>query len=162
MYSLGVSEEVTGALLRETFPRREDYVLATKVNGPMGDAPNDRGLSRVHVLDGIDASLRRPGVDHVDLYQIHRFDPDTPVEETMEALHDCVRSGKVRYLGASSMAAWQLAKAQHAADRGGWTRRSQPVEAIALVKRALRSVRGRSSHVKGAYGVASDGAARHP
>ena len=125
MYSLGVSEEVTGALLRETFPCREDYVLATKVNGPMGEAPNDRGLSRVHVLDGIDASLRRLGVDHVDhvdLYQIHRFDPDTPVEETMEALHDCVRSGKVRYLGASSMAAWQFAKAQHAADRGGWTR----------------------------------------
>jgi aryl-alcohol dehydrogenase-like predicted oxidoreductase len=99
VYSLGVSEEVTGALLRETFPCREDYVLATKVNGPMGEAPNDRGLSRVHVLDGIDASLRRLGVDHVDLYQIHRFDPDTPVEETMEALHDCVRSGKVRYLG---------------------------------------------------------------
>ena len=121
-YSMGVSEEVTGRLLREVFARREDYVLATKVRLPMGDGPNDGGLSRAHVLDGIDSSLRRLGVDHVDLYQIHRWDPDTPIEETMEALHDCVRAGKVRYLGASSMAAWQFAKAQHTADRHGWTR----------------------------------------
>jgi aryl-alcohol dehydrogenase-like predicted oxidoreductase len=121
VYSLGVSEEVTGRLLRRTFPRREEYVLATKVFMPMGDGANDRGLSRGHVMDAIDASLRRLGVDHVDLYQIHRFDPHTPVEETMGALHDLVRVGKVRYLGASSMAAWQFAKLQHAAAAAGTT-----------------------------------------
>ena len=121
MYSRGASEEVTGRLLSRFFTRREDYVLATKVFMPMGDGPNDRGLSRTHILDGIDASLRRLGTDHVDLYQIHRFDPHTPVEETMEALHDVVRAGKARYLGASSMYAWQLAKAQHAAERHGWS-----------------------------------------
>lgn len=122
MYSDGASEEVTGTLLRELFTRRDDYVLATKVFNPMGDGPNHRGLSRLHVLAGIDESLRRLGVDHVDLYQIHRWDPDTPIEETMEALHDVVKAGKVRYLGASSMYAWQFAKAQHAAERHGWTR----------------------------------------
>jgi 1-deoxyxylulose-5-phosphate synthase len=121
-YSLGVGEEVTGTLLREFFPRREDYVLATKVFFPMSDRPGDRGLSRKHVMAGIDNSLRRLGTDHVDLYQIHRFDPDTPIEETMEALHDVVRAGKARYIGASSMYAWQFAKAQHTADLGGWTR----------------------------------------
>jgi aryl-alcohol dehydrogenase-like predicted oxidoreductase len=99
-YSLGVGEEVTGTLLRELFPRREDYVLATKVFFPMSDRPNDRGLSRKHILAGIDASLRRLGTDYVDLYQIHRWDPDTPIEETMEALHDVVRAGKARYIGA--------------------------------------------------------------
>ena len=122
MYSDGASEEVTGTLLRELFGRREDYVLATKVFHPMGPGPNDRGLSRKHVLASIDASLRRLGTDHVDLYQIHRWDPHTPVEETMEALHDVVRAGKARYLGASSMYAWQFAKAQHVADQHGWTR----------------------------------------
>jgi 1-deoxyxylulose-5-phosphate synthase len=122
MYSLGASEEVTGALLREFFPSRDDYVLATKVFNPMGEGPNDRGLSRKHVLAGIDASLRRLGTDFVDLYQIHRLDPHTPVEETMEALHDVVRAGKARYIGASSMYAWQFAKAQHVAERNGWTR----------------------------------------
>jgi len=122
MYSLGASEEVTGTLLREFFPRRADYVLATKVYMPMGEGPNDRGLSRKHVLASIDDSLRRLGTDHVDLYQIHRWDPRTPIEETMEALHDVVRAGKARYLGASSMWAWQFAKAQHTADLGGWTR----------------------------------------
>jgi 1-deoxyxylulose-5-phosphate synthase len=122
VYSLGVSEEITGKLLAEFFPKRSDYVLATKVFMPMGDGPNDRGLSRAHVLDGIDASLRRLGTDHVDLYQIHRFDPHTPVEETMEALHDVVRSGKARYIGASSMYAWQFATMQHTADLHGWTR----------------------------------------
>ncbi len=122
MYSDGASEEVTGTLLREFFAHRDDYVLATKVFNPMGPGPNDRGLSRKHVLSSIDASLRRLGTDHVDLYQIHRWDPHTPVEETMEALHDVVRAGKARYLGASSMYAWQFAKAQHAADRHGWTR----------------------------------------
>jgi aryl-alcohol dehydrogenase-like predicted oxidoreductase len=122
MYSLGASEEVTGTLLRELFPRRADYVLATKVFMPMGEGRNDRGLSRKHVLASIDESLRRLGTDHVDLYQIHRWDPETPIEETMEALHDVVRAGKARYIGASSMWAWQFAKAQHTADLGGWTR----------------------------------------
>jgi aryl-alcohol dehydrogenase-like predicted oxidoreductase len=115
VYSDGVSEEITGRLLARTFPRREDYVLATKVHGAMGPGRNDRGLSRKHVMAGIDASLRRLGVDYVDLYQIHRWDPDTPIEETMEALHDVVRAGKARYLGASSMYAWQFAKAQRVA-----------------------------------------------
>jgi aryl-alcohol dehydrogenase-like predicted oxidoreductase len=121
-YALGVGEEVTGTLLREFFPRREDYVLATKVFFPMSDRPGDRGLSRKHIMAGIDNSLRRLGTDHVDLYQIHRFDPETPIEETMEALHDVVRAGKARYIGASSMYAWQFAKAQATADLGGWTR----------------------------------------
>lgn len=121
-YSLGVSEEVTGRLLRQTFARREDYVLATKVRFATGPGPNDGGLSRGHILDAIDASLRRLGTDYVDLYQIHRWDDETPIEETMEALHDVVRAGKARYLGASSMFAWQFATAQHAADLGGWTR----------------------------------------
>jgi aryl-alcohol dehydrogenase-like predicted oxidoreductase len=120
VYSLGVSEEVTGRLLAKLFPSRDDYVLATKVRSPMGDGPNDRGLSRKHIMASIDASLRRLGTDHVDLYQIHRFDPDTPVDETMGALHDIVTAGKARYLGASSMWAWQFAKAQHAAELNGW------------------------------------------
>ncbi|MCP9208233.1 aldo/keto reductase [Streptomyces cucumeris] len=122
MYAMGRSEEITGELLRELFPRREDYVLATKVYSPMGPGPNDRGLSRKHIMAGIDASLRRLGTDHVDLYQIHRFDPGTPVEETMEALHDVVRAGKARYLGASSMYAWQFATMQYTAAAHGWTR----------------------------------------
>jgi aryl-alcohol dehydrogenase-like predicted oxidoreductase len=115
VYSVGVSEEVTGRLLRSVFANREDYVLATKVNGAMGSGPNDRGLSRKHILAGIDNSLRRLGVDYVDLYQIHRWDPHTPIEETMGALHEVVQAGKARYLGASSMYAWQLAKAQQVA-----------------------------------------------
>ncbi|MES4907356.1 MULTISPECIES: aldo/keto reductase [unclassified Streptomyces] len=122
MYSRGRSEEVTGELLRELFSSRDDYVLATKVYMPMGEGPNDRGLSRKHILAGIDASLRRLGTDHVDLYQIHRWDPETPIEETMEALHDVVRAGKARYIGASSMFAWQFAKAQYTAAAAGWTR----------------------------------------
>ncbi|WP_238007697.1 aldo/keto reductase [Dactylosporangium sp. AC04546] len=121
VYSLGESEVVTGRLLARYFPRRDDYVLATKVWSPMSDRPNDSGLSRKHILAGIDNSLRRLGTDHVDLYQIHRWDPDTPIEETMEALHDVVRSGKARYIGASSMYAWQFAKAQHTARSNGWT-----------------------------------------
>jgi aryl-alcohol dehydrogenase-like predicted oxidoreductase len=121
-YSDGVSEQITGRLLSRLFASRDDYVLATKVYFPMGEGPNDRGLSRKHVLSGIDASLRRLGTDYVDLYQIHRWDYETPVEETMEALHDVVRSGKARYIGASSMFAWQFAKAQQAAERHGWTR----------------------------------------
>ncbi|MGC9667320.1 aldo/keto reductase [Planosporangium sp. 12N6] len=122
MYSLGVSEEVTGRLLSKLFRNRDDYVLATKVFGPMGPGPNQRGLSRKHIMAGIDDSLRRLGTDYVDLYQIHRFDPEAPVEETMEALHDVVRAGKARYIGASSMYAWQFAKMQYTADLRGWTR----------------------------------------
>ncbi|MEU8246830.1 aldo/keto reductase [Nonomuraea sp. NPDC048916] len=122
VYSAGQSEVVTGNLLRELFRRREDYVLATKVYFPMGRGLNDRGLSRKHILAAIDASLRRLGTDYVDLYQIHRWDDETPIEETMEALHDVVKAGKARYLGASSMWAWQFAKAQHVADEHGWTR----------------------------------------
>ncbi len=121
VYSIGVSEEVTGRLLRE-FTKRDDVVIASKVNGAMGPGPNDRGLSRKHIMQGIDASLRRLGTDYIDLYQIHRFDPETPIEETMEALHDVVKAGKARYIGASSMYAWQFAKMQHAADLHGWTR----------------------------------------
>ncbi len=115
MYSLGASEEVTGRLLSKYFAKRDDYVLATKVYSPVGDGPNDRGLSRKHIMSGIDASLRRLGTDHVDLYQIHRWDLETPIEETMAVLHDVVQAGKARYLGASSMWAWQFAKAQRVA-----------------------------------------------
>ena len=122
MYSNGASERVTGRLLGKLFPRREDFVLATKVYFPTGPGPNDRGLSRAHILAGIDASLRRLGTEYVDLYQIHRWDDGTPIEETMEALHDVVRAGKARYIGASSMYAWQFAKAQHTAQINGWTR----------------------------------------
>ncbi|MER7003444.1 aldo/keto reductase [Dactylosporangium sp. NPDC000555] len=121
VYSLGESERVTGRLLARYFARRDDYVLATKVHGRMSDAPNDGGLSRKHILAGIDESLRRLGTDHVDLYQIHRWDPHTPIEETMEALHDVVRAGKACYIGASSMYAWQFSKAQHVARAHGWT-----------------------------------------
>ena len=122
MYSDGASEVVTGRLLPKLFARRDDYVLATKVYYPMGEGPNDRGLSRKHIMAAIDGSLRRLGTDHVDLYQIHRWDAETPIEETLEALHDVVKAGKARYLGASSMAAWQFAKAQYTADAHGWTR----------------------------------------
>ena len=121
MYSNGASEQVTGRLLAKFFTHREDYVLATKVYFPMGPGPNDRGLSRKHILAGIDASLRRLNCDYVDLYQIHRWDAETPIEETMEALHDVVRAGKARYIGASSMYAWQFAKAQETARANGWT-----------------------------------------
>ena len=121
IYSFGASEEVTGRALKELAPR-DELVVATKVFNPMSKAPNDRGLSRKHILSAIDASLRRLVIDYVDLYQIHRFDPHTPIEETMEALHDVVRAGKARYIGASSMYAWQFAKALHVAERHGWTR----------------------------------------
>jgi aryl-alcohol dehydrogenase-like predicted oxidoreductase len=121
VYSTGASEVTTGRLLGKMF-RRDDVVVATKVFSPMGPGENSRGLSRKHILSGIDASLERLDMDYVDLYQIHRWDYQTPVEETMEALHDVVRAGKARYIGASSMFAWQFAKAQHAADDHGWTR----------------------------------------
>ena len=121
VYSGGTSEEYTGRSLWK-HAAREDVVLATKVFMRMRPGPNGAGLSRKAILHEIDASLARLGTDYVDLYQIHRFDPDTPVEETMEALHDVVKAGKARYLGASSMYAWQFATMQHAADLGGWTR----------------------------------------
>jgi aryl-alcohol dehydrogenase (NADP+) len=119
-YSGGSSEEITGRALHD-FADRDDVVLATKVFNRMRPGPNGAGLSRKAVLTEIDASLRRLGTDYVDLYQIHRWDPATPIEETMEALHDVVKAGKARYLGASSMYAWQFAKAQHVAERHGWT-----------------------------------------
>jgi 1-deoxyxylulose-5-phosphate synthase len=120
VYSVGESERVTGKALKE-YPKRHELVIATKVNGPMGADPNNRGLSRKHILDAIDRSLTRLGVDYVDLYQIHRFDYETPIEETVEALHDVVRAGKARYIGASSMYAWQFMKMLAASDRHGWT-----------------------------------------
>lgn len=121
VYSGGSSEEITGRALRD-LARREDYVLATKVHGRMRSGPNGAGLSRAAIMTEIDHSLRRLGTDYVDLYQIHRWDPHTPIEETMEALHDVVKAGKARYIGASSMYAWQFSKAQYTADLGGWTR----------------------------------------
>ena len=121
MYSLGVSEEVTGRALK-AFARRDQLVIATKAYYPMGEGPNDRGLSRKHLLDAVDGSLRRLGTDYVDLYQIHRWDHSTPIEETLRALDDIVRAGKARYIGASSMFAWQFAKALALADARGWTR----------------------------------------
>ncbi|HEX8078188.1 MAG TPA: aldo/keto reductase, partial [Chthoniobacterales bacterium] len=122
MYSLGASEEVLGRALKDFGPGRERVVIATKVFYPMGEGPADRGLSRRHIMAAIDASLHRLGTDYVDLYQIHRFDPETPIEETLEALHDVVRAGKARYLGASSMPVWQFAKMLYTADAHGWTR----------------------------------------
>jgi aryl-alcohol dehydrogenase-like predicted oxidoreductase len=122
MYSDGASELITGRMLAKLFPRRDDYVLATKVYFPTGPGPNDKGLSRKHIMAAIDASLDRLGVDHVDLYQIHRWDHETPIEETMNALNDVVTAGKARYIGASSMFAWQFAKAQHVAETHGWTK----------------------------------------
>jgi aryl-alcohol dehydrogenase-like predicted oxidoreductase len=121
VYSNGMSETVTGRALHD-FARRDELVIATKVHFPMGKGPNDRGLSRKHILSSIDASLKRLGTDYVDLYQIHRWDYETPIEETMEALNDVVRAGKARYIGASAMYAWQFAKAQFTADLHGWTR----------------------------------------
>jgi 1-deoxyxylulose-5-phosphate synthase len=121
VYSAGSSEEITGRAVRD-LADREDVVLATKVHGRMRPGPNGAGLSRKAILQEIDASLTRLGTDYVDLYQIHRWDPTTPIEETMEALHDVVTSGKARYIGASSMWAWQFAKAQHVAETHGWTR----------------------------------------
>jgi aryl-alcohol dehydrogenase (NADP+) len=122
VYSLGESERLTGKLLRELGVKRDAVVIATKVRGEMSDDVNDKGLSRKHILSSIDRSLERLGMDHVDIYQIHRWDNNTPIEETMEALNDVVRAGKARYIGASSMFAWQFAKAQHTAQSHGWTR----------------------------------------
>lgn len=121
MYSLGVSEEITGRALRD-FARRDEVIIASKVYQAMSNDPNDRGLSRKHIMDSIDASLRRLGTDYIDLYQIHRWDDETPIGETLSALNDLVKAGKVRYIGASSMYAWQFAKALYLADINGWTR----------------------------------------
>jgi aryl-alcohol dehydrogenase-like predicted oxidoreductase len=121
VYSDGTSEEITGRALAD-FARRDEIVLATKVNGRMHQGPNGAGLSRKAIMSEIDNSLRRLGTDYVDLYQIHRWDPTTPIEETLEALHDVVKAGKARYIGASSMYAWQFSKALYTAERNGWTR----------------------------------------
>jgi aryl-alcohol dehydrogenase-like predicted oxidoreductase len=121
VYAQGTSEEITGQVIKD-LAARDEIVLATKVFGRMRPGPNGQGLSRKAILSEMDNSLKRLGTDYVDLYQIHRFDPFTPVEETMEALHDVVRAGKARYIGASSMWAWQFAKLQHAAERHGWTK----------------------------------------
>ena len=122
MYSLGVSEEVTGRALREFATDREELVVATKVYQQMSERPNDRGLSRKHIMRSIDRSLKRLGMDYVDLYQTHRWDYETPIEETLEALHDVVKAGKARYIGASSMYAWQFAKALALQERHGWAK----------------------------------------
>src|SRR5213593_4340568 len=122
MYSLGVSEEILGRALKDFGPGRDRVVIGTKVFNAMGDDPNQRGLSRKHISHAIDDSLRRLGTDYVDLYQIHRFDLETPIEETLEALHDIVKAGKARYLGASSMSAWQFAKMLSVSERRGWAR----------------------------------------
>jgi aryl-alcohol dehydrogenase-like predicted oxidoreductase len=119
-YSIGESERVVAPALTSMVPR-DQLVLGTKAYYPMSDDPNDRGLSRKHLLSSVDASLRRMGTDYIDLFVIHAFDPDTPLEETMEALHDIVKSGKVRYLGASTMFAWQFAQMNHVARKNGWT-----------------------------------------
>ena len=121
VYSIGTSEEIVGRALAD-FADRDEVVLATKVNGPMRRGRNAAGLSRKSIMTEVDASLRRLGMDYIDLYQIHRYDPRTPIEETMEALHDVVKAGKVRYIGASSMYAWQFSKAQYTAERNGWTK----------------------------------------
>jgi aryl-alcohol dehydrogenase (NADP+) len=122
MYSLGESERVLGRALKDFGPGRDSVVIATKVFFPLADDPNQKGLSRKHILHAIDDSLKRLGTDYVDLYQIHRFDYETPIEETLEALHDVVKSGKARYIGASSMHTWQFVKMQYVADRLGFTR----------------------------------------
>ena len=134
VYQQGSSEEYVGRAITR-YSRREDVVLATKVHGKMHDGPGGSGLSRKAILEQVDASLQRLGTDYIDVYLIHRFDPDVPVEETMETLHDVVRAGKVRYLGASSMWAWQFAKLQHAADLGGWTRFVAMQDQYNLLKR---------------------------
>ncbi|KRE31125.1 aldo/keto reductase [Agromyces sp. Soil535] len=134
VYGYGSSEEIVGRAIRR-YTRREDIVLATKVHFRMHDGPGGSGLSRKAIMEQVDASLTRLGTDYVDLYQIHRFDPETPVEETMEALHDVVKAGKARYVGASSMWAWQFATMQHTADLHGWTRFISMQDQYSLMQR---------------------------
>jgi len=122
MYSKGVSEQILGRAIKDFASSRDDVVIATKLYFPLVETPNRRGLSRKHIFESIDASLKRLGMEYVDLYQIHRWDSETPIEETLEALHDLVKIGKVRYIGASSMYAWQFTKAQYIADKRGFTR----------------------------------------
>jgi aryl-alcohol dehydrogenase (NADP+) len=122
VYSLGQSEVITGNLVKHFGVKRKNLVIATKVNGQMSDDVNDKGLSRKHIMDAIDKSLKRLQMDHVDLYQIHRWDYNTPIEETLEALNDIVRAGKARYIGASSMFAWQFQKALHISEKNGWSK----------------------------------------
>src|ERR1700690_2610325 len=122
VYSQGVSEEILGNTLKAFGVKRETVVIATKIFNEMSNDINDRGLSRKHIMDGIDKSLKRLKMDYVDLYQIHRWDYNTPIEETMEALHDVVKAGKARYIGASSMFAWEFCKALYLADQNGWPR----------------------------------------
>ena len=133
-YQAGSSEEFIGRAVKR-YTRREEIVLATKLSGRMHDGPGGQGLSRAAVMEQVDASLARLGTDYIDVYMVHRFDDDTPVEETMEALHDVVKAGKVRYLGASSMWAWQFAKMQHAATLHGWTRFVAMEDQYNLIKR---------------------------
>ena len=134
VYSAGTSEEIVGRALKD-YARRDEIVLATKVHGRMRPGPNGGGLSRKAIMTEIDHSLRRLGTDYVDLYQIHRWDYDVPIEETLEALHDVVRAGKARYIGASSMYAWQFAKALYTADANGWTRFSTMQDYLNLIYR---------------------------
>jgi aryl-alcohol dehydrogenase-like predicted oxidoreductase len=134
IYGLGTSEEIVGRAMKK-YVRRDDIVLATKLFQPMGEGPGGAGLSRKAVMEQVDASLRRLDTDYIDLYQIHRFDPQTPVEETMEALHDVVKAGKARYIGASSMWAWQFATMQHTAQVGGWTRFISMQDQYSLIHR---------------------------
>ena len=134
IYGAGTSEEITGEAIGK-YTSRDEVVLATKLFAPMGDGPGGRGLSRRAVFEQVDASLARLGTDYIDLYQIHRFDPQTPVEETMEALHDVVKAGKVRYLGASSMWAWQFSKMQYTAELHGWTKFVSMQDQYSLVAR---------------------------
>ncbi|MEY9854461.1 aryl-alcohol dehydrogenase-like predicted oxidoreductase [Catenulispora sp. GAS73] len=134
VYGRGSSEEITGQAIRR-YTKREDVVLATKLFAPMGEGPGGRGLSRRAVFEQVDASLKRLDSDYIDLYQIHRFDPNVPVEETMEALHDVVKAGKARYLGASSMWAWQFSKMQYTAELHGWTRFISMQDQYSLIMR---------------------------
>ena len=140
MYSDGVSEEITGRALKEFAASREEIVIATKVFNPMGDAPNQRGLSRKHIHHAAEESLRRLGADYIDLYQIHRYDPETPIEETLEALDALVRAGKVLHIGASSMFAWQFARMLAVSERPGW-RASPPCRTTITCSTARRSGR---------------------
>ena len=140
MYSVGVSEEILGRAVRDFGPGRDHVVIATKVFNPMGDDPNQRGLSRKHIMHAIDDSLRRLGMDYVDLYQIHRFDTETPIEETIEALTDVVKAGKARYIGGSSMFAWQFAKMLFTSDEHGW-RDSSRCRTITISSIAKKSAR---------------------